>query len=192
MGDTNQEVTEAMIDIETLDTEDTSICYQVGIILFRGHEVVAQRQWNLDIQEQIDAGRSISADTLAFHLRIPQGLGTSMAMADTDVATFKAQLRSFWRRNFNPKYWWAKGNMDFDVLEDLIGEDNCPWEWYNQMELRTLIRETGADKPEPPHNALADCILQHGQLLQCREIIDAARRQSEEGNQQISTQADTE
>lgn len=194
MGDTEIDYpVEGMVDIETMDTEDTAIVFQVGLILFAGPQVIAQRQWNLDMQEQIDSGRTMSADTLKFHLSIPTNLSTSMHVADTTVQTFTEQLKFFVRNEPRAKYWWAKGDMDFAVLKNLLGADNLPWVWYNKMELRTLIRETGAAKPEPAHSALSDCIMQHAQLMECRGIIDGATRsESEEGDQQGSTQADTE
>ena len=188
MGDT----VEAMVDIETLDTRGSSVVYQVGVIVFQGNDLLYSKEYNMQLDQQLECNRTVSEDTLKFHLSAPQGLAISLnSLERTTVQELMNHLKT--ANKFKPKYWWAKGSFDFDILEDLLN-NQVPWMWYQKMELRTLIRETGADKPEPSHSGLADCLIQLKQLQQCREIIrdGTARDESEERDQQGSTQADSE
>lgn len=185
---------EAMVDIETLDTEDSAVVYQVGVIVFNQGEMIFSREFNLPIQEQLDAGRTISESTLAFHMLSPMGLSNSMHHAFRDSIEHMRQQLVQVAQGFKPKYWWSKGDFDYSVLEDLFGgKDQVPWQWYQKMELRTLIRETGAEKLEANHTAVKDCLIQLHQLNECRSVIDVATRsESEEGDIEAGSQSDAE
>ena len=85
---------EAMIDIETFDTTNESVVFQAAIVIFdKNHGTVYQETWNLDIDEQLQAGRTVSASTMAFHLGIPAN--ALSALKDRDIvstAAFAADL----------------------------------------------------------------------------------------------------
>ena len=185
---------EAMVDIESLDTEDTAIVYQVGVIVFNQGEMIHSREFNLPIQEQIDAGRTISESTLAFHMRSPAGLYNSMHHGFRDSARSVLEHLTQVAQGFKPKYWWSKGDFDYSVLEDLFGgKDQVPWQWYQKMELRTMIRETDIERLEANHTAVRDCLIQLAQLNECRRVIDGATRsEGEEGDIETGAQSDTE
>jgi hypothetical protein len=142
------------------------------------HTPIFSRQINLEIQEQINAGRTISESTLAFHLNIPDNL--QRALNDPSVMD-RSYLQSFLASNtFTEKYnieaWWSKGDFDFKLLENLLTYDNLwqlPWSFRNKRELRTLMKECGVAKGTVVHNALADCHAQIAQLAECRKRIHA-------------------
>ena len=185
------DIIEAMVDIETLDTEETAVVYQVGIIIFKGEDLLLTKEFNLPLQEQIDSGRTISESTLGFHLFNPRGLANSMHNPMKDSLQSLVEFLSNVSKAYQPKYWWSKGDFDYKVLESLLAK--VPWQWYQKMELRTLIRECKAEKLEPDHTALKDCLIQLSQLNECRRIIDAAARsEGEEGDLETGTQTDTE
>ena len=188
-----RDYTEAMLDIETLDTEDTTVVYQIGLIVFKQDVLLYSKEFDLSIQEQLDAGRTVSESTLGFHMQSPRGLAQSLHNPmKSSVHTVYEALQNV-KNAFRPKYWWSKGRFDYEVLEDLMASYEPVWQWYQKMELRTLIRETGVDKVEPDHTALSDCLLQLNQLNLCRSVINgSARDESQERDQQDSTQADTE
>ena len=164
---------EAMIDIETLDTANTAVIFQVGLVIFDDMSVLEEIQWDLNVQEQINSGRTITADTLAFHLGIPDNLKNSLEGSTTSTTKAMIDLRETCR-TFDIENYWSKGNFDFNLLEDLFGKNQVPWTFFQQRELRTLMKEVDVKKGETTHNALQDCLDQLGQLRECRLIIKGA------------------
>ncbi len=172
---------ELMIDIETLNTTNDAIVFQVGLAVFNSetHKVLKERIFEMDIEEQNCRGRTFSADTLAFHLGIPASLRASITDPDkvhylVDDLYASIQLLV---AEFKPKVVWAKGSFDFNILEDMFGYSNeraMPWKFYQVRELRTLMQECGVSKGDVSHNALEDCIAQIKQLKACREVIKAS------------------
>ena len=167
--------TEAMIDIETFDTADTAVVFQIGLVLF-GDKPTRHSIWNLDVQSQIDAGRTISADTLKFwldpdissvaqtSLRSPEPYRSALASLDEMLTGHVDEVGSI----------WAKGSFDFNVLESLYKQCGrlVPWEFYQCRDLRTLMKECDVPKHgNISHNALDDCQHQVLQLLECRRVI---------------------
>jgi len=171
---------EAMVDIETLDTTETAVIFQVAVVLFDAdHTPIFSRQINLEIQEQINAGRTISESTLTFHLNIPDNLQRSLNDPSVmDLDYFHSFLAStFFTQKYNIEAWWSKGDFDFKLLENLIASSKhpmqLPWSFRNKRELRTLMKECGVPKGTVVHNALADCHAQIAQLAECRKRIHA-------------------
>lgn len=61
-----------MVDIETLDTAPSSVVLSIGAVKFDfASDNVDTFQINLDIQDQINMGRTISADTLIWWTKQP-------------------------------------------------------------------------------------------------------------------------
>jgi len=175
---------EAMIDIETLDTADTAVVFQIGLVIFEGSEILENHFWNLDVQEQLDRGRTVSASTVQFWLnpRISAVAYHALGPEGAAVATNKvlALLHQLLRHR-EVKQVWAKGSFDFNLLENLWAmylnvEDidvPVPWKFYQCRDLRTLMKECGVKKQDVvSHNALSDCQEQLTLLIECRAKIN--------------------
>jgi hypothetical protein len=168
---------EAMIDIETFDTATSAVVFQVGLITFDSTTgAVDQRfSWNLDVQAQLDEGRTVSASTLMFWLdpNISVVAGSSLASESTNLYELSLALVAALT---DVKTIWAKGSFDFNLLEDLLSADytSVPWKYYQLRELRTLLKECGVPKQTVvSHDALDDCEQQIKLLMECRKRIVA-------------------
>lgn len=160
-----------MIDIETFNTTNDAVVFQVAVVIFNpDNEDIWSDQWCLDVDEQLELGRTVNASTLAFRLGIPGNaklcLESELLMTLSDLSGMLDLIFD----EFNPETVWAKGNFDFNILEDLLGE--VPWKYYQCRELRTLMKECGVSKGDVAHTALEDCQAQIKQLKACREIIE--------------------
>jgi len=162
---------ETMIDIETLNTTNKSVIFQVGLIFFDDTKQY-KYIWNLDINEQLELGRTIDASTLAFHLKIPDNLLDSIEeQSHYPIIPFKVELEDLFLR-FKPEACWSKGYFDFALLTDLL-HGKVPWEFWTLRELRTIMKECNVQpSKEATHNALEDCKDQIEQLLECRRKIN--------------------
>lgn len=167
---------EAMIDIETLDTKNSAVVFQIGLVIFEGNTILQKCQWNLMIDQQLARGRTVSASTLAFHLSIPANLRMAIEMEDKTycgavaIGRIHDELASYTVKNF-----WSKGSFDFNILESLFKDfdESIPWKFYQLRELRTLMQECSIPKGDVSHNALEDCLNQIDQLNACRAKIGA-------------------
>ena len=161
-----------MIDIETLDILDTAVVYQVGILIFKGAKVVDKKLINMDVKEQLRAQRTISSDTMRFHLEGDHSLDMLNALADNTTYSIEGLQNAlqFYGVTSDIDIWWSKGNFDFPILNSLLG-GNVPWKFYQLGELRTLMKACNIPKTKTAHTALADCEEQFKALKKCRAII---------------------
>lgn len=156
---------DCMIDLETLGTDPDSPVISLGACFFDIEKKVMGPTFYLamDIDEQLKRGRKPSGSTLKFW----------MGQADAAKIVFKEQakptlevLRTFivWFKanGAKAKVWGNGSTFDISLMEDLFrmyGLD-CPWLYYNVMDLRTFKRfvAKGAKVPPPliPHHALED------------------------------------
>ena len=163
---------EAMIDIETLDTTNSSVVFQVAIVYFEPDTLneVNKEIWTLDVDAQLAMGRTVSASTIAFHLGIPANALKCLTSKRAQHPSIFLQGLSKSLEIAKPKAIWAKGSFDFNILEDMYGQCDVPvpWKYYQERELRTLMKECGVSKGDVSHNALEDCYAQIIQLSSCR------------------------
>lgn len=164
-----------MIDIETLDTEETAAIFQVGVIVFDSeYESVVEKLFHIsqrEVENQIREGRTMSLSTMLFHLETPANVldtfreGRMFTVGMVDVLRDLKKLI----QDYKVGDIWQKGSMDLNVLSHINGGDF--WHYRQPRELRTLMRECGVERGDPTHNALEDCRLQISKLKECREVI---------------------
>lgn len=153
-----------MLDIETLDTATTAVVIQVGWTIF---DLVgpptAPVQWTMDIQEQIDLGRTISASTLKFWMEQPdiarqQGFDPARKHSLMELRErFRMMLYG------TPiKHVWSHGPaFDMATLKSLLGEE--PWDFRSLRDTRTLaMLAPHIERPAAAvkHNAGDDALAQ--------------------------------
>ena len=165
---------EAMIDIETFDTVRTAVTFQVGLVMFDDQdEPVFSHTWNLNVDEQLKLGRTMSASTIAFHLGIPGNALDSLSGITVSLSDFTKQITDVFDK-YKPSFVWSKGSFDFNILEDIflqLSNNARPWMFRQERELRTLMTECKVDKGDVSHTAIEDCIAQVKQLKQCRAVV---------------------
>lgn len=165
---------EVMIDIETLDTKASAVVYEVGAVFFKGTKQF-KYLWRLDVPVQVARGRTISGDTMKFHFGHVQGKNLLTALTDPKILSMPCFIHELIEavQQHKPEKFWAKGNFDYPILEDLFDLfcTKVPWKYYQLGELRTLMKECGVDKGKVQHTAAADCVDQIKRLKACRAII---------------------
>ena len=165
---------QAMIDIETLDTKPTAIVFQIGLVVW-DIDKYAEYLFELSVQDQIDKGRTLSADTLGFWTNPKISSIAHESLRTTLQDNTKYQLDAFVSAIKDCKQVWSKTFFDFEILENLLPHyrHNVPWHNGRRRDLLTLMEECGVEKPLEgnSHHALEDCQQQLEQLSQCREII---------------------
>ena len=167
-----------MTDVETLDTATTAVVFQIGLVIFaeNGH-ILHRMVYNIDVTDQLDNHRTVSASTLKFWTdpKISEGIHHSMTSARRGtVATLALMTRLL--DSYDISEYWSKGDFDYKILTHLY--HHCELEspftkpWFKLRELRTLMKECGV-KPnrEVTHDALDDCMNQIDSLKECRNII---------------------
>jgi hypothetical protein len=156
-----------ILDIETLDTSSTSIILSIGMMAFLrdGFNCLHELEITPDFFEQLAAGRTYSADTIAFHRSkgtLPQIHGGQPSMLDS-----ACMIRDFFY-TYEPAHVWIQG-PDFDrpILESFIasvippkpGTSALPWKFWKTKDARTTWDNAfpGVKHPKRPHLALEDC-----------------------------------
>lgn len=162
-----------MIDIETLNTETDSVVTEIGYAFFKGdgnHPPIASGSYNLNVQDQLDKGRSISSDTLNFWIQTDSdSLRSYLSYKDRNRDN-KQILQDLINKlnnitDVSKVEVWTKG-IDFDlpILKDLFKTYDLeyPFSFRNHRDFRTFakIHPEIVHKTKNTHNALYDCLNQ--------------------------------
>lgn len=168
-----------VIDLETLDTEPTAVILSIGIVAFNAHEldstetITADRQYYHfpKIQEQIDAGRTISYSTLywwneqAVMARNETFKPEGNRLSGEDIArSFSSFITA---RCTNPKHvrlWGNGSSFDNVILRSYLKTFGAqsPVPWWQDRDMRT-VKEFNQKQPPPGmsgimHVAINDAI----------------------------------
>lgn len=164
--------TDIMIDLETLDTIDTSIVISIGACLFdiKKGTIGSTFYMAMDIQDQMTKGRTISASTLkwwfgqsdaakkVFHeqaLPPVKVLNTMLHWMNVNVPSKKDRV-----------VWGNGSSFDISIMENIFKDYTIgvPWNYSGINDLRTFKRHVAKDAPLEfqgvAHNALDDAINQ--------------------------------
>lgn len=151
-----------MFDIETLNTKPDSVVLSVGAVIFDPFTEDAPTDkihWKLDVDSQLESGRTVSDGTMDFWSRQPQ---------DVQDAAFspvgRVQVKDFFDEfnryvNGGAKIWtinedppstavWAQGpQFDIVILESLADSINCHcnWAFWQVKDSRTSLEQMEKD-----------------------------------------------
>ena len=169
-----------MIDLETLDTKESSVILAIGAVRFTASEVLDEMYTEVNIDDQLKLGRTISGKTLQWWMEQNQEARTVFEQIDSAprLSSALAKLAGFVGRETT--VWGNGATFDISILRNAyqsLGIDT-PWPWYNERCYRTLkslypdlVKPTVDGRVE--HHALSDARVQaiHMQkLLQCVAI----------------------
>jgi exodeoxyribonuclease VIII len=156
-----------MIDLETLGQNPDTCVISLGACVFdiETGEIGPTFYMALDVEEQMERGRSITADTLKWW----------MGQSGAAKKVFHEQAKSSQEVLQTFKLWveaqgtvskirpWGNGSsFDISIMEDLLRmyKVKCPWLFYNVMDMRTFRRfvanNAKVEKTGTNHNALDD------------------------------------
>lgn len=181
---TNYPITEFMIDIETLDTKPSAVVLSLGVVSFN-QEVGAMDNLfiQLDGQEQLDCGRTVSMDTIKFWMRQPEA-SRRAAFPDDPQGMFE-DIAHFISHHKSPEgalYWAKSPSFDMTILYslcgDLYGVDEMPWAFRGFRDVRTLVDAVHDDFVPaktwdyPDHHPIGDCLWQIEEVRHVRKIFD--------------------
>lgn len=155
-----------VFDLETLDTAETAVVPEISATAFEidTGEIITERTLHLPIQDQIDAGRTISESTLGFwfsqskqaqskllnsfsEIREEKSL-PELESLERQLATLHHSVREVsanWaeRKNCSPEpLVWGNG-IRFDLIKtsnlfSSVGMDD-PWQYWAERDARTFM-----------------------------------------------------
>lgn len=163
-----------MVDLETLDTNATSVIISVGAVVFDTEKILRRGYWVLDIDEQVKAGRTVSGSTISWWSQqsdkarkvfVPTSLPWS-------IANFGTEFKGFFQGE-KLAFWGNGSDFDTAIMIDFWnrhGLEKIPgWKYSNNMCFRTFNKMTGCkgmvQRAGVHHHALddaefqADCVL---------------------------------
>lgn len=168
-----------MMDNETLNTTPDSVILTLGFCAFKPQEgIVAkdkgQHYTSLDIQDQLDKGRTISGATIKWWMEQGEEARAAAFASGIDLKGGLQRITEFVKSlepNANKVNMWARG-QDFDIaqLNNMYESMGMvpPWMFWNSNDLRSVVRlaelkngnEWGKEREGTYHNALDDAIYQ--------------------------------
>jgi hypothetical protein len=174
---------EAMIDIETLDTEPGSVVLSIGAVLFtqaRGVRTDVDSFYRrLELDEQIRSSRTISQASLLWWMEQDAPIcAEAFHRARVGVSPSLLGLTGYLRHT---DVFWANGPaFDLIILESLYKDNDMapPWKYSQGRDMRTLREAAGMPRdwdpgavksPHGPHHPVHDCLIQV-------EVVREARR----------------
>lgn len=167
---------DVMIDIETLDTRASAVILSVGAVRFdmnKPGEVGQKIHLHLNVDDQLDLGRTVSASTMMWWLD-QSDAARSRITAPKRIAFTEglSTLASFVREN--DRLWGNGAGFDNVILADAYRSAGMPlpWRYWNDMCYRTLKNmHRSVKKPVTDgvkHDALDDAVTQ---ALHLQDII---------------------
>ena len=159
-----------IIDCETLGKSPSSIITEIAAVAFDRNTfaVVDTLECFPDILSQLAAGRTWTADTIAFHQKkasLPNRL------VGSDITSTLFQFHSFIKKH-DPQWVWIQG-PDFDrpLIENLFEAEggSLPWDYWRTADTRTTwnLAFPGIKHDPRPHHALPDCLATLKDLQSC-------------------------
>ena len=167
-----------MLDLETLGTEQDCPVLSIGAVKFdpRSGQLGEQFYEVLDIQEQFDAGRKMSASTFIWWMK--QGDDARRAIHTPAGRAHAADivLDKFARYFSGSTYIWSNGaGFDVPIIEDMMRQYKVtiPWKFWDIRDTRTAGHLAGVRlaKQGVAHNALDDAISQANWIHQCYQKL---------------------
>ena len=156
-----------MIDLETLGTKPDCVILTVGAIKFDPYTLDEPANGfyaKLDVDQQINLGRSIDQDTIDWWGTQPEKVREE-ALGDSDRISIEDFFKELNKLLVGIEFLWAQGpTFDFVILENLYRQfkQPIPWNFWQIRDSRTLfslkpeLRVTDANA----HNALVDSYIQ--------------------------------
>lgn len=136
-----------ILDFETLDTKDSAIVPSIGATVcnLETGEYGERFHVKLDVQEQIDAGFTFSADTLAFWMKQQEaGRNYLIEILDKKTVTVSRKqgfdmLYRFIRNVPNAFVWGNGATFDLGICIREYGQKNLPWQFWGEQDVRSIV-----------------------------------------------------
>lgn len=153
-------MTHYMIDIETTDTRPTSKVLAIAVTKFDADTIHDTLILYPSLDEQKE--RSTSLETMIFWLGHQDVLQKMMNQPTKSLNFCLHQINYFMSRTprDETKVWSKSPTFDLTILRDLFQDQNIPWIYTNERDVRTAQEKVGKTKSQIPHDPLEDAIAQ--------------------------------
>lgn len=157
-----------MIDFETLGTGPNTIVISVGAQFFdlNTGEYGPTFYMAFDIEDQMKKGRVFTPSTLKWWMSQSNGAKKVFHEQAKPTKQILETFAAWCKSNCGKKYlkpWGNGATFDISIMESLFSdfELECPWLYYNVMDMRTFRRFIANDAKVPKeegvnHHALDD------------------------------------
>lgn len=175
--------TDIMIDLETLGTKNNCPVISIGACVFDINEKAIKSSFycTLDLESQIDSGiRVPDSDTIKWWMN--QANAAKKVFKEKPIKTFEGlyEFKKWVEKNAgkSAKVWGNGSGFDISIMESLFSDFGveCPWKFYNVMDLRTFRRFIGKNKKVEKigvnHNALDDAKSQAAYVIKMVHNVD--------------------
>lgn len=164
------EMTDVMLDLETLDIENGSVILSLGACCFNYDERIIGPTFNqvLSIQDQFNLGRTVSADTLKWWFK--QSKEAQQVFFEEGVPPEIAiqNFKEFLGANVVGRYRiWGNGPLfDMGIFGDFLTQygELVLWDFRDVRCFRTFVQCVAKNAPYQkigtPHRAVDDAISQ--------------------------------
>ena len=170
-----------MVDFETLDTTPTTVLVSAGAVFFNNRKVLKSAYWELELDSQLAAGRTVREDTLRWwfsqskeaqaplHPKGPQEKENMVDLAEfvQDFLLFCELAINDHKTNWKGVNIWGNGaSFDVPIIEDILRSQGraIPWAFWNIVCFRTFNKLTKClkliEREGVHHNAMDDAIYQ--------------------------------
>lgn len=157
-----------MFDLETLDTLPSTVILSIGAVEFDPAsgkvDEAGGKLWFPNVQDQIQAGRTMSWDTIEWWMK--QSDAARKELIGARRTPFQETLETVrkWMSFIPEPCVWGNGSIfDIAILEHAMNYESIPWKFFNIYDTRTLWLVHPYDrekKGETKHTALDDAITQ--------------------------------
>lgn len=165
--------TDLMIDLETLDTKNSTVVLSIGAVCFNYEtgEIGPKFYCTLSRDEQIVKGRTISNSTLKWWESQNEEAQDVLVKSQLDTIPVGAKLQVFYnfvKANTSKVRAWANSpSFDLEIMKHILNQYDIkvPWLFYNERDVRTFRHvKANNDKINRTegihHNALSDALAQ--------------------------------
>lgn len=164
--------THLMIDLETLDTSPYAVILSVGAVAFTKDTVIAEKEWFLDVDQQVSQGRKIGYETAKWWVLQSDTAkkGVFNPAFKHFLTNFSMEMVEFFNKNCGSSgFIWGNGaSFDIPILETLLkrnlGSADIPWKFWFHRCYRTVKQMYGIEKDVQfrgvKHGALTDAFHQ--------------------------------
>lgn len=162
-----------MVDLETLGTLPTSAIVAIGAVAFTNTgQVLGDFERVVDIQSSIDAGCSVTGDTIKWWLNQSNEARAMFQMPSVDLLTALIDFKD-WLALYNLdtiKVWGNGASFDNAILAHAYHTQGSPlpWKFWNDRCFRTLAAQSPHIKIQRVgvyHNTLDDAKTQMQHLF---------------------------
>ncbi len=199
---------ELMFDLETLDTKPSAVVLSVGVVIWETvfnpqidglrYDIAERFLRVLDIQEQLNRGRTVSQSTLLWwQQQDPTARAEAFNPERESVSVVLHDLRRLVDQYFNKgsgykgikasgykginRFWASPSTFDFPIWDDLAMAFHAqtPWKYNQKYDVRTVVQEANLSAKNHFDGALTG--IAHTPVYDCEwqiSLLNAARNKA--------------